>query len=273
MFADIQPSLDIPDWLPWGAGLAAAAWMAVIVMLAGRLWRGLPVIAGRPHDPVPWNGNDVLVILIGFVGIATMAGAITGPEPPLDLSLAMNMLVVTVATVLARAWLMARGATAADLGLAPVRPAEDVTLAIMGLALVVAPLLALAAWLNTIEPYEHPIVEFLASRREALGIGLVVVTACVVAPVGEEFFFRRVLQGWLEKLLPAGDGIAAVFLSAAAFALAHYEHGLAFLPLFPLGLVLGFTARQTGSIVPCILLHGLFNAVSVAILLAAPATG
>jgi membrane protease YdiL (CAAX protease family) len=30
-------------------------------------------------------------------------------------------------------------------------------------------------------------------------------------------------------------------------------------------------ARRTGSIVPCILLHALFNAVSVGLLLAAPA--
>jgi membrane protease YdiL (CAAX protease family) len=46
--------------------------------------------------------------------------------------------------------------------------------------------------------------------------------------------------------------------------------GLAFVPLFPLGLVLGFIARRTGSIVPCILLHALFNAVSVGLLLAMP---
>jgi membrane protease YdiL (CAAX protease family) len=41
-------------------------------------------------------------------------------------------------------------------------------------------------------------------------------------------------------------------------------------PLFPLGLVMGFIARRTGSIVPCIMLHSLFNAVSVGILLASP---
>jgi membrane protease YdiL (CAAX protease family) len=60
-------------------------------------------------------------------------------------------------------------------------------------------------------------------------------------------------------------------MSAAAFALAHRGQGLAYLPLFPLGLVLGLIAGRTGSIVPCILLHAMFNAVSVALLLAEPA--
>jgi len=45
---------------------------------------------------------------------------------------------------------------------------------------------------------------------------------------------------------------------------------LAYVPLFPLGIVLGFLAHRTGSIVPCILLHALFNAVSVTLLLAEP---
>jgi membrane protease YdiL (CAAX protease family) len=84
--------------------------------------------------------------------------------------------------------------------------------------------------------------------------------------VAEEFFFRRVLQGWLERRLP--DGWTAVVLSAAAFALAHQGQGLAYVPLFPFGLVLGLIARQTGSIVACILVHALFNAISVGILLA-----
>jgi membrane protease YdiL (CAAX protease family) len=40
--------------------------------------------------------------------------------------------------------------------------------------------------------------------------------------------------------------------------------------LVPLALVLGVIARRTGSIVPCILLHALFNAVSVGLLLLQP---
>jgi membrane protease YdiL (CAAX protease family) len=45
------------------------------------------------------------------------------------------------------------------------------------------------------------------------------------------------------------------------------------LPLFPLALVLGLIAERTGSIVPSVLLHAMFNAVSVFLLLAQPGRG
>ena len=47
------------------------------------------------------------------------------------------------------------------------------------------------------------------------------------------------------------------------------------MPLFFFGLVVGTLARQTGSIVPGIILHALFNAVSVVLVVlqtAAPGT-
>jgi membrane protease YdiL (CAAX protease family) len=49
--------------------------------------------------------------------------------------------------------------------------------------------------------------------------------------------------------------------------------GLAWVPLFFFGLVAGYLARQTGSIVPGIVFHGLFNAVSVLLVLAQTAPG
>jgi hypothetical protein len=85
--------------------------------------------------------------------------------------------------------------------------------------------------------------------------------------VAEEFFFRRVLQGWLQTKEPPLERGAAVGLTAALFAVAHYGQGLAWLPLFALGLVLGWIVRRTGSLVPAILLHAMFNAVSVVLLL------
>jgi len=136
-----------------------------------------------------------------------------------------------------------------------------VAIAGRALALVVFPLLMMAAALNAIMQYEHPVVDLLESHRDLTAV------AIVVAPLTEEFFFRRVLQGWLEKHFVDDAGVA-VSLSAIAFASAHAGQGLAFLPLFPLALVLGWIARQTGSIVPSTLLHAMFNAVSVFLLLA-----
>jgi nitrite reductase/ring-hydroxylating ferredoxin subunit len=140
--------------------------------------------------------------------------------------------------------------------------------AVVGLVVVLAPLLSLAAVLDTLVPYRHPLVDFLTIRRDAVAISLAVAAAVVAAPIAEEFFFRRVLQGWLERSVAPGDAASAIVGSAAAFALAHTGQGLAWLPLFLFGIVLGWLSRRTGSIVPCILLHAAFNAVSIAILIA-----
>jgi membrane protease YdiL (CAAX protease family) len=267
MPADAAPA---PDWLTWAAAAAIAACLAVAASLAGRWRRGLPLIARRHHGEVPWEGSDVLVVVLLALACMAGIGGRLDNDPPLDQLLAANLLSTSVAAILAIGWLVARGATATDLGFARGLGGADLRLALGGLGLVLAPLLGLAAVLNALVPYEHPVVEFLTARRDALAVGLVLATALVAAPLVEELFFRRIFQGWLEKRLPQADAAGAIAISAAAFALAHRGQGLAYVPLFPLGLVLGLIARRTGSIVPCILLHAFFNAVSVALLLASP---
>jgi hypothetical protein len=133
---------------------------------------------------------------------------------------------------------------------------------------VLAPLLCLAGLLDRVQPYRHEIIDFLADHRDPLAIGLVAFCAVVAAPIAEEFLFRRVLQGWLERFEPAWGPSGPILLSSAAFALAHYGQGLGWIPLFFFGIVCGYLARQTGSIVPGIVLHALFNAVSLIIILA-----
>jgi membrane protease YdiL (CAAX protease family) len=270
MQIDAQTAIQFDVSVALAAGLALAACVGATVFLVHRYRRGVPVVPARPHRPVPWEGGDVLMVLLGFGLVANLAGGVIGPEPPLDVSLAAQLVVVAGTSIIACGWLMARGATVADLGLAPLRPREDATLAVVGLAVVLAPLLALNAWLTTIKPYEHPVIDLLTTNRDAWGIALVIATACIAAPIGEELVFRRILQGWLEKLVPSADGMWAIGIASLAFAAAHAGQGLAYIPLFPLGIVLGWLARRTGSIIPSILLHALFNAVSVALLLAAP---
>ena len=243
------------------ASLLAAAWVV------RRRRAGLPVVAARPHEPVPWGGGDVLQVLLIQIAVAFAGVAGLAEDAPLVTKLAVGCLATAVGTIFSLAYLIARGASLRDLGLGDPRPAADLRLALGGLALVVAPVLALAYSVNRIVPYEHPILDLLQTQRDPVALAIVVVSAVVVAPLAEELFFRRVLQGWLEKRLPDSDGGRAIGLAAAAFALAHAGHGLAFLPLFPLAVVLGHLVHRTGSILAAMLLHALFNAVSVGLLL------
>lgn len=237
-----------------------------------RLARGEPLVAERPHSGVPWEASDVaLVVVVYLTGATLMARAAPEPRPLVD-RLVGNV-VLSLGTMLAAiAWLRFRGADWPALGFPGGRLRDDAAIAARALGLVVLPLLLLAAALNALMQYEHPIVDFLDSNHGIAAAALVVISAVVVAPLTEEFFFRRVLQGWLEKHF-AGEAGVAVALSAIAFASAHAGQGLAFLPLFPLALVLGLIAERTGSIVPSVLLHAMFNAVSVFILLAQPGRG
>lgn len=81
------------------------------------------------------------------------------------------------------------------------------------------------------------------------------VPLCVAVPVVEELLFRGLLQGW-------GRGFWPIVVSAVLFALAHGLN-VFLLPLFFTGLVLGVVAQRSGSLLPGMLLHALFNAVNL----------
>jgi membrane protease YdiL (CAAX protease family) len=192
-------------------------------------------------------------------------------DASLQMRLAAGSIAMLTATAVSAAHLLLQGVGWPALGCGLGRLRDDAQLAVAGLLLLLAPLLGLAAALDRFVPYRHAIVDFLNTHRDPLSIGLVVFAAVVAAPVAEEFLFRRVLQGWLESWLkprePRWGGATAIGLSSLAFAAAHVGQGMAWVPLFFFGLVVGYLARQTGSIVPGIILHGLFNAVSVALVL------
>jgi membrane protease YdiL (CAAX protease family) len=244
-------------------GLAAImASVAVGIWALGRLRRGEPLIPMRPQEPVPWSGAEVAFV----VGLHMLFAIVAQDIVPADVSTGDSLLSLSAAglaaTAVAMAVLWSRGASAAALGF-PGATRADLGLALGGLAATLAPLLLLAGWLDRLVPYTHPVVEALATDLSLKTRLAVVLSAVIAAPIVEEFFFRRVLQGWLDRWVPRGG---AVPLSAAIFAALHLRQGLAPVPLFLLGLVLGELVRRTGSLVPAILLHTLFNAVSVGLL-------
>lgn len=269
--AAVPELVDVwPQALVLSTALAGFVWSLAFVRRRRRA--GEPLVALQPHPAVPWEAGDVALIVVAYLLGATLLtrGAVE-PRPLVDRLI--GNAVLSLGTMLAAiAWLRFRGANWGDLGFPAGPLREQAAVACRALGLVVFPLLVLAAALNVIVRYEHPIVDFLGGNRGLAAAALVVVSAVVIAPLTEEFFFRRVLQGWLERHFADEAGVA-VALSAIAFASAHAGQGLAFLPLFPLALVLGRLVERTGSIVPGVLLHGMFNAVSVFLLLAQSGKG
>lgn len=275
--------IDLPPVPPEGAAPAGpAALLLIAVASAASLWavggvvarlrRGEPAVPQRAHPQVPWTGIDVATVVYLWICCQFLSSALLPRPATIADQLAGGAVGMAAATSLASAWLLYRRAPPSALGFGLGSLAADLRLATAALALILAPLLAVAGMLDRLVPYEHPIIDFLVRHRDLPSLMLVGIAAVIVAPVAEEFFFRRVLQGWLEKVWGAAPAIGA---SAVWFGLAHVGQGLAWVPLVAFGVVAGYLARQTGSIVPGIVLHALFNAVSLALVLwqTAPAAG
>lgn len=266
------PSLVIGLLLA-AAALAACGWAAARIV--ARVRAGRPAVDWRPHGPVAWNGGDVAFVALVYVACQILAASLLPRPPTIPGQLAATVAGMLAATVLSIGLLRRSAGSPAALGIDLGRLGDDTRLAIEWLSLIVPPLLVLAAAVDRIVPYRHPIIDFLSAHRGPAAILMVVASAVIAAPIAEEFLFRRVLQGWLEKRLdgavasafPSRGAVLAIVLSAAAFAAAHVGQGMGWVPLWFFGLVTGYLARQTGSIVPGVILHALFNAVSVVLVL------
>jgi uncharacterized protein len=94
---------------------------------------------------------------------------------------------------------------------------------------------------------------------------LLIALAVVVAPVSEELLFR----GWIYTGLRHRLGVwAALLLSSAIFAFAHYEDTHIYaLAVFPVGLALGGLRERSGTVTVPILFHAFYNLAAVIITL------
>jgi len=97
-----------------------------------------------------------------------------------------------------------------------------------------------------------------------LSFALLALTAIVLAPVFEELFFRGFLQPLLSRTLGA---VAGIVITAALFGGLHApEYSWAWQYAFCVslaGIVFGCLRYRTKSIIPCTVMHGCFNALSV----------
>lgn len=104
-----------------------------------------------------------------------------------------------------------------------------------------------------------PVVGHLLKSCAWPGLTIIAFGALVLAPVGEEIIFRRVIFCFASKYVSVSG---AAVISSAAFAAAHFNirH---FAGLFILGLALQFLYIRSRSLYPCMLLHFLQNLISI----------
>ena len=114
-----------------------------------------------------------------------------------------------------------------------------------------------------IETPPQPLADTLASSNSSAFVALLTGFAVVAAPLFEELFFRGFAYPVLKQRLGA---VAALVTVSVVFALIHFNLP-SMAPLFALSLGLGVVYELTGSLVAPIVMHALFNAANVAMLL------
>ena len=110
--------------------------------------------------------------------------------------------------------------------------------------------------------------EYLAELAEQLKItslysGIaIVVTTVLIAPIIEEMLFRGYFQKVLEDVWQ--DVTKAILVTGIFFAFVHLNPYW-IVQIYLLGVVLGYLAWRTNSIIPSLILHGLNNGFAVAL--------
>jgi len=133
--------------------------------------------------------------------------------------------------------------------------------------LMITPVVMLAGWLLVKVVGDpggsNPLLELVLVSRDPLALLLLSFTAVVLAPLFEEVIFRGVLLPVLAQRV--GFSLGAL-LNGLLFAMAHISIG-ELVPLTVLGTGLALVRLRTGRLLPCVLMHAIWNAVTFANLL------
>lgn len=194
-------------------------------------------------------------------------------------------LVLSIRAPEIRAWLLIR----------PVDFAKDAGRGIVVFLAIIPWILLLHSGLSQLVPYQHTTLTSLEQNRSWSELAPIWVKTVVWTPLIEEFLFRGLLIYWLVQMYPPklfspGGGERfllgrwfgpqsdpangadqdkrraqwfGIVLAALLFASAHYNQGLASVPLFFLALFWGKLFLASRSLWPCILTHALLNSWSL----------
>lgn len=102
--------------------------------------------------------------------------------------------------------------------------------------------------------------EALKERVNLLTLMIGIVSAGIISPIYEEIFYRGFIYRWLRTRTGAGWSI---LISSVIFTAAHYPTVNAMPVNFISGVVFAWTYERTGSIIPAIIIHAVFNTIAV----------
>jgi len=268
-------------WLIIAVALCLPVCIAVFVRI-GRWWITdrpvpLPIDGALSAVPLPlWTGlllflgtqTLVVAIVLGYDAAADAALLPWEPLPVPDVFRPGLFIAQTVPVLVAFAilrgfgrWTPATvGVRAGDLGAGL---AHGVVAFAAILPVCVAALMVNVVLLHLLKTpvTPHPVLEAILKTPDLWAFAFAGLMAVVIAPLAEEFLYRGIL---LMTLVRHVGIVPALVVSSAVFAAAHFTaEPQALLPLFFLGMALGYIAYRTRSLVAPIIAHALFNGLMI----------
>ncbi|KAA1258421.1 CAAX amino terminal protease self- immunity [Rubripirellula obstinata] len=263
-----------------GLGIASAVtWVRILIKHGWRLDGLLPQ---RPRKLPFWNAGDALVmfgLMLIFTVIVQAAFYFAEliPKPPernpnAEIWASVTSGAAAMAVVLM--WMRVRCKDAfTQLGM-PL-DLSDIGLGFKASLLILPPVLLISAGVSQLVEYQHPVLDILKQTDSPIRMLGIFWCTAIVTPLVEEFLFRVLLIGGLERLSDGGRSLSPeepawrpttywpIVISSFIFAIMHFGQGAAPVPLFFLALALGYLYRRTGSITLPLIVHMTLNALTL----------
>jgi membrane protease YdiL (CAAX protease family) len=277
------------------AGGAPAPWLflggLVLLSLGLLAATGSQALERAHRTDLPYAGPSPVLAFLAVIGVTLIATvavlaplAALGLDPQSPVATTISLLITMLAYIgVVRLVVVGPGAlTWADMGLheAPSAAARDLAIG----ALIAVPVLLVTLLLGgLLARFLQPAPSPLPDVSDSLGLAANLVTAAILAPIGEELFFRGfATTAWARSIGP-GQAIirGAVFFSIAHvvtlfdvdFATGAQRALFSFVVLLPVGIVLGWLFLARRSLYAAIGLHSAFNAIQVVVLLGVAGVG
>lgn len=250
------------------------------VMLGIAAWRGSfrpGRLANAPMRHVILTGQDLLVIVFLFLLGMIVAGMVLAPPGDDTLAVGMHtffLQLIGYAPALAYLVYQLRrqdqGVSHFGLGRASWRV---VPTGLAGLCIALPAVMALGTLVTIVmlllgqspPAVGHQLLTHLTQPDARLGLMMLTLSSVLLAPVFEEILYRGVVQTFLLHVLGPQRRWMILLIAGGFFASIHF-HAVTpwmLLPLWALGIILGWLYETTRSLYPSILVHALFNGVNL----------
>ncbi|HET7828221.1 MAG TPA: type II CAAX endopeptidase family protein [Candidatus Limnocylindrales bacterium] len=268
------------------SGSGAAPWLflvGIVILGVGLVAAaGSQAVEGGRRPDLPYGGPSPVLTFVAVIALTlVMIVIVLAPLSALGVDAAspaatmLSLLLTTAAYVLVvRLLVVGPGALSwGEMGVR--RPDADALRELLVGALLAVPAVVVTILLGAIlatflEPSPSP----LPSAADGAGLLFNLISAAVIAPIGEELFFRGfATTAWFRSLGAAAPAIVrgAVFFAFAhvltqfdsSFAVGAQRALFSFLALMPVAIALGWVFLTRRSLYAAIGLHGTFNAIQV----------